>query len=155
MGTGARALSQYHGYEVSELQAYENLSNAIIEQAVADMADAVFKIESGHKQIEKYEQQFAEVERFFKSDWVKDLTSVDPNLLREVAIQQGQYTMWKHERGCSRCKLARSGKCDHGKGGVANWYAWSKGDHRCPYQLSYKHSPKKNETTQVGGEDGQ
>ena len=147
-------MSQYHGYEVNELQAYENLSNAIIEQAVADMADAVFKIESGHKQIDKYEQQFAEVERFFKSDWVKDLTSVDPNLLREVAIQQGQYMMWKSDRGCSKCKLGRSGKCDHGKGGVANWYAWSKGDHRCQFQLNYKHRPKKNETDQAGGEDG-
>lgn len=144
--SGKRALSQYHGYEVSELQAYENLSNAVIEQAISDMAEAVFKIESGHKQIDKYEQQFAEVERFFKSDWVRDLTSVDPNLLREVAIQQGQYMMWKSDRGCSKCKLARSGKCNHGKGGVANWYAWSKGDHCCPRKLNWNKRSKLNET---------
>ena len=147
-------MSQYHGYDVSELQAYENLSNAVIEQAVADMAEAVFKIESGHKQVEKYEQQFAEVERFFKSDWVKDLTSVDPNLLREVSIQQGQYMMWKSDRGCSKCKLARSGKCNHGKGGVANWYAWSKGDHCCPRQLSWKDRKTPNGTDQDGGKNG-
>ena len=154
MAVGQGAFHQYGNYEVSELQAYENLSNAIIEQAVSDMAEAVFKIESGHKQVEKYEQQLAEVERFFKSDWVRDMTSVDPNLLREVAIKQGQYMMWKSERGCSKCKLAKSQKCKHGKGGVANWYAWSKGDHRCQRQLNWKERQKQGGTDLDGGENG-
>lgn len=141
MGTGARALNQYHGYEVSDIQAYENLSNAIIEQAVADMAEAVYKIEIGHRQAEKYTRQFSEVDRFFKSNRIADMTTVDPNLLREVAIKQGGYMIWKHDKGCAKCKWARAKKCIHGKGGVANWYAWSKGDHTCFRQLHNEYKP--------------
>lgn len=141
MGTERGAYRQYHNYNVSEIQAYENLSNAVIEQAVADMADAIYKIEMGNRQSVKYERQYAEVERFFRSKRIGDLTSVDPNMLREVAINQGQYMIWKHDRGCSKCTLARKKKCAHGKGGVANWYAWSKGDHICPRQLKPPYKP--------------
>ena len=130
---------------ISEQEAYENLSNAVIQQAVADMAEAVYKIESGHRQVEKYERQFADVERFLKSNRIKDMTTADPNLLREVAIKQGQYMTWKHDRGCSKCKLAKSQKCKHGKVGVANWYAWSKGDHTCFRQLKPPYKPDYDE----------
>lgn len=126
---------------VDENTAYENLSNAVIEQAVADMAEAVLKIELGRRQEEKYNRQFAEVERFFRSKRICDMTTVDPGLLRSVAVQQGLYMIWKHDKGCSKCKLARAKKCVHGKGGVANWYAWSKGDHTCFRQLHDEYKP--------------
>lgn len=134
-------------YEVTvdENTAYENLSNAVIEQAVADMADAVLKIEMGRRQEEKYNRQFAEVDRFFRSKRICDMTTVDPNLLRNVAVQQGSYLIWKHDRGCSKCKYARSKKCIHGKGWAANWYAWSKGDHTCYRQLKEPYKPDYNE----------
>ena len=141
MAVGQGAFHQYGNYEVSELQAYENLSNAIIERAVADMAEAVYKIEIGHRQSEKYTRQFADVDRFFKSNRMADMTTIDPNLLREVAIKQGGYMIWKHDKGCAKCKWARAKKCIHGKGGVANWYAWSKGDHTCYRQLKEPYKP--------------
>lgn len=137
----------WHKYEgtVDELTAYENLSNAVIEQAIADMADALVKVEMAARQQQKYQKQFAEVERFFRGKQIGDMTSVDPNLLREVAIKQGQYLIWKHDKGCSKCNLARNKKCKHGKGGAANWFAWDHGDHTCYRQLKEPYKPDYNE----------
>lgn len=145
MAVGQGAFHQYHNFEVSEIEAYENLGNAVIEQAVADMADAILKIEIAHRQEQKYTKQFSDVERFFRSKRIGDMTTVDPNLLRDVAIKQGEYMIWKHDKKCSTCKLARAKKCAHGKGGVANWYAWTKGDHNCPRQLKPPYKPDYDE----------
>lgn len=142
----------WHKYDdaaVSDIEAYENLSNAVIEQAVADMAEAVYKIEISNRQSEKYERQFAEVERFFKSKRIGDLTTVSPDLLRDAAIQQGRYMIWKHDRCCKKCKYARAKKCIHGKGGVANWYAWSKGDHTCYKKLNEPYRPDFDELPEL------
>ena len=69
------------------------------------------------------------------------MTTVDPNLLRDAAIKQGEYMIWKHDKGCSKCGLARAKKCAHGKGGVANWYAWSKGEKTCYRHLKEPYKP--------------
>ena len=127
--------------DMSELTAYENLSNAVIEQAVADMAEAILKIEMARRQERKYENQFLETSRFFQGELIRNLTEVDPTLLRQVAAKQGNYMIWKHDKGCSKCKWARNKKCIHGKGGVANWYAWSRGDHTCYRQLHDENRP--------------
>ena len=127
--------------DISELQAYENLSNAIIEQAVADMADAVLKIELARRNEQKYEKVFLETDRFFRSDLIRNMTAVDPQFLKQIAATQGTYLIWTHGKGCSKCSFARAQKCKHGKGGVANWYAWGKGDHTCFRQLKEPYKP--------------
>ena len=59
---------------------YQDLANAIILMAVKDYRDALKKLKkrpfSGPAQDMKNE-----VERFFHSDWYRELTSVDGNVL--------------------------------------------------------------------------
>lgn len=59
---------------------YENLSNAIILQAVKDHREALRK----HSKRSRYDpalQTINEVERFFRSEWFERLTSIDPEML--------------------------------------------------------------------------
>ena len=115
----------------SENECYENLSNAVIQQAVADMAEAVYKKELAERQIVESNKTFAECVKFFNSDKYRDMTTVSGEIVLDAAIKQGKYLVWKHDRGCSRCKYAKNKQCKHGKGGAANWYAWDKGDRNC------------------------
>ena len=115
----------------SENECYENLSNAVIQQAVADMADAVMRKELAERQIVESNKTFAECAKFFSSDKYRDMTTVNGEIVLDAAIKQGKYLVWKHDRGCSRCKYAKNKQCKHGKGGAANWYAWDKGDRNC------------------------
>lgn len=115
----------------SENECYENLSNAVIQQAVADMADAVYRKELAERQIVESNKTFAECAKFFSSDKYRDMTTVRGEIVLDAAIKQGKYLVWKHDRGCSRCKYAKNKQCKHGKGGAANWYAWDKGDRNC------------------------
>ena len=59
---------------------YQNLANAIILMAVKDYRDALMKLKKrpfyGPAQDMKNE-----VERFFRSDWYRELTSVDGEIL--------------------------------------------------------------------------
>ena len=129
--------------DMSELTAYENLSNAVIEQAVADMADAVMRKELAERQISESNKIFAECAKFFSSDKYRDMTTVRGEIVLDAAIKQGKYLVWKHDRGCSHCKYARNKQCNHGKGGAANWYAWYNGDKTCLLYKSYKARSKR------------
>lgn len=115
----------------SENECYENLSNAVIQQAVADMAEAVYKKELAERQIVDSNITLSECVKFFSSDQYRDMTAVSSEIVLDAAIKQGKYLVWKHDRGCSGCKYARNKKCIHGKGGAANWYGWSKGERNC------------------------
>jgi hypothetical protein len=117
----------------SENECYENLANAVVEQAVADMANAVMRKELASRDISEADSTFVRCANFFSGELLKSYTSVDGEILTNAAIQQGHYLVWKHDRGCSRCKFAKSRKCAHGQGGAGNWYAWSKGERTCMY----------------------
>ncbi len=124
----------------SENECYEDLSNAVIERAVADMADAVYRKELAERQIAESDKTFAECVKFFGSDQFQDMTNVRGDLLVDAAIKQGKYLVWKRDRGCSRCKYAKNKACPHGKGGSENWYAWDKGDRNCFFYKRKKQS---------------
>lgn len=59
---------------------YEQLANAIILQAVKDYRDALKKLKK-RPRYEPAKYTITEVERFFHSDWYRELTSVDGNFL--------------------------------------------------------------------------
>ena len=61
---------------------YEQLANAIILQAVKDYRDALKKLKK-RPRYEPAKDMISEVERFFHSDWYRELTSVDGNFLIE------------------------------------------------------------------------
>ena len=61
---------------------YEKLANAIILQAVKDYRDALKK-QKKRPCYEPAKYTITEVERFFRSDWYRELTSVDGNFLIE------------------------------------------------------------------------
>ena len=59
---------------------YENLANSIILLAVKDYRDALKKLKKWPRN-EAAQIMKAEVERFFRSAWYRELTSVDGNFL--------------------------------------------------------------------------
>ena len=61
---------------------YEQLANAIILQAVKDYRDALKKLKK-RRRYDSAKDMISEVERFFHSDWYRELTSVDGNFLIE------------------------------------------------------------------------
>ena len=69
--------------------AYENLANAIVLQAVKDWRKAVKTL----KKRPRYEaaiQMRDECERFFRSEWFEELTSVDGSvILRKLKQEAG------------------------------------------------------------------
>lgn len=59
---------------------YENLANAIILMAVKDYRSVLKKLKK-RPNYEPAKIMKNEVERFFRSDWYRELTSVDGNIL--------------------------------------------------------------------------
>ena len=59
---------------------YEDLANAIVLLAVKDYRDALKKLMK-HPRHESAKHTKAEVERFLRSDWYRELTAVEPEIL--------------------------------------------------------------------------
>ena len=59
---------------------YQDLANAIILMAVKDYRDALKKLKK-RPEYGPAQDMKNEVERFFRSDWYRELTSVDGNIL--------------------------------------------------------------------------
>lgn len=59
---------------------YEDLANAIVLLAVKDYRDALKKLMK-HPRHESAKRTKAEVERFLRSDWFRELTAVEPEIL--------------------------------------------------------------------------
>ena len=59
---------------------YQDLANAIILMAVKDYRDALKKLKKRPRYGPAHDIK-NEVERFFRSDWYRELTSVDGNIL--------------------------------------------------------------------------
>ncbi|AHM55875.1 hypothetical protein EAL2_c05730 [Peptoclostridium acidaminophilum DSM 3953] len=59
---------------------YEDLANAIVLLAVKDYRDALKKLMK-HPRHESAKRTKAEVERFLRSDWYRELTAVEPEIL--------------------------------------------------------------------------
>ncbi len=59
---------------------YENLANSIVLLAVKDYRDALKKLKKWQRN-EAAQIMKAEVERFFRSAWYRELTSVDGEFL--------------------------------------------------------------------------
>ena len=62
------------------MDGYKNLANAIILQAVKDYRKVLRKL-NRNSQNKDAKRTVSEVEKFFRSDWYKTLTSVDGELL--------------------------------------------------------------------------
>ena len=62
------------------IEHYQNLANAIILMAVKDYRDALKKLKKRPRYGPAHDIK-NEVERFFRSDWYRELTSVDGNVL--------------------------------------------------------------------------
>lgn len=61
---------------------YEQLANAIVLMAAKDYRDALKKLKK-RSRYDPAKDVIAEVERFFHSEWYRELTSVDGNFLIE------------------------------------------------------------------------
>lgn len=70
---------------------YERLANAIILQSVKDYRDALKKLKK-RPRYDPAKDTIAEVERFFHSDWYRELTSVDGNFLIEKSRSEVKET---------------------------------------------------------------
>ena len=68
--------------ELDKRKAYENLANAIIEQAANDFREAKRRLQKNARDAEA-EKTYREVKRFFRSAWFSRLTPLDSELLLE------------------------------------------------------------------------
>lgn len=68
--------------ELDKRKAYENLANAIIEQAVHDFREAKLRLQKNARDAEA-EKTYRETKRFFRSAWFSRLTPLDSELLLE------------------------------------------------------------------------
>ena len=68
--------------ELDKRKAYENLANAIIEQAANDFREAKLRLQKSARDAEA-EKTYREVKRFFRSAWFSRLTPLDSELLLE------------------------------------------------------------------------
>ena len=59
---------------------YEDLANAIVSLAVKEYRDALKKLMK-YPRHESAKHTKAEVERFLRSDWYRELTAVEPEIL--------------------------------------------------------------------------
>lgn len=59
---------------------YEDLANAIVLLAVKDYRDALKKLMK-YPRHESAKHTKAEVERFLRSDWYRELTAVEPEII--------------------------------------------------------------------------
>ena len=67
--------------------AYENLANAIVLQAVKDWRKAVKTLKK-RPRYEAAKQMKEECERFFRFDWFEELTSVDGSVILRKLKQE-------------------------------------------------------------------
>ena len=67
--------------------AYENLANAIVLQAVKDWRKAVKTLKK-HPRYEPAKQMKEDCERFFRSEWFEELTSVDGSVILRKLKQE-------------------------------------------------------------------
>lgn len=66
--------------ELDKRKAYENLANAIIEQAANDFREAKRRLRKNTRDTEA-EKTYRETKRFFRSEWFSQLTTLDGELL--------------------------------------------------------------------------
>ena len=75
--------------ELDKRKAYENLANAIIEQAVRDFREAKLRLQKNARDAEA-EKTYREVKRFFRSEWFSQLTTLDGELLLEKLEEESE-----------------------------------------------------------------
>ena len=75
--------------ELDKRKAYENLANAIIEQAVRDFREAKLRLQKNARDAEA-EKTYMEIKRFFRSEWFSQLTTLDGELLLEKLEEESE-----------------------------------------------------------------
>ena len=75
--------------EMAVIQLYENLANAIIEQAVHDFREAKLRLQKNARDAEA-EKTYREIKRFFRSAWFGQLTALDGELLLEKLEEESE-----------------------------------------------------------------
>ena len=71
------------------IRAYENLANAIVEQAVTDYRRARAKLAKDAEDVMALKMR-RETERFFRSAWFGELTILDGELLLEKLEEESE-----------------------------------------------------------------
>ena len=75
--------------ELDKRKAYENLANAIIEQAANDVREANRRLQKNARDAEA-EKTYRETKRFFRSEWFSQLTTLDGELLLEKLEEESE-----------------------------------------------------------------
>ena len=75
--------------ELDKRKAYENLANAIIEQAANDFREAKRRLQKNARDAE-VERTYRETKRFFRSEWFSQLTTLDGELLLQKPEEESE-----------------------------------------------------------------
>lgn len=72
---------------IYNMESYQNLAIAIIQQAASDYENALFRIQTD--ETDKYAQEeIQSIERFFQSEWFGILTDLKPEYLMQQLYQK-------------------------------------------------------------------
>lgn len=116
-----------------ELRAYENLGNAIIEQAHRDYVDALVMEHKALIYLRRAAAKKKEATDFFGTKWYYAITTVDPGTIVEVSRKQADYLIWKNWHGCDTCRRTEA-ECCHKADWYTNWQEFDKGNRDCPVE---------------------
>ena len=79
---------------MTQIQAYEDLANAIVYKAVREYQHALISLHQNPNN-EHAQSRIREVNRFFEADWFHELTAIDSGYLKRVARKQLEDRDWK------------------------------------------------------------
>ena len=116
---------------------WENLGNAIIEQAHEDYLEALLLENKAVLMLNKAARLKQSTLSFYGGKWYYSLTSVDPATLIDTARKQADYIIWQRNHKCATCELDN---CPH-RVERENWKMWADGRKVCA-----KEKDKRSET---------
>lgn len=115
--------------ELIDIESIEELSNAIVKQAFDDYISALAKEKKLDEAVKKNNERLKDCMRFFKSDWCKQLTNVEPKVIIKIAEIKAKYSLWRDALACNSCPKSCQ-ECIHKKE-LDSWKEWHEGNRKC------------------------
>ena len=106
---------------------FENLGNAVIEQAHEDYLEALLLEHRAVLIMNKAARLKSSVMSFYGTKWYYSLTDVDPATLISTARKQADYIIWQRNHKCETCD---NEACPH-RLLRENWKLWTDGRRTC------------------------
>jgi hypothetical protein len=120
---------------------WDNLGNAIIEQAHEDYLEALLIEHNAVLMLKRAAKMKQSVLSFYGGDWYYSLTTVDPATLIDTARKQADYIIWQRGHKCGTCEIEN---CPH-RQERTNWKLFHDGRRTCMKERDDKSETRKKQ----------